>query len=52
MATKEKVDAGRQARWEAFLASAEEQRKRDGVHEIFLSQKANGEFDVIPDSFA
>lgn len=45
------VDAELQARWDKFLASAEEQRKRDGTHQIFLAQKAAGEFDTIPASF-
>lgn len=45
------ADSALQARWEAFLARAEEQRKRDGTHHIFLQQKERGEFDKIPESF-
>lgn len=40
-----KVDADRQARWDAFLVKAE----KDNA--TFDLQKANGEFETIPDSF-
>lgn len=47
MATKAHiVDADRQARWEAFLEKAEKVNPRQ--HGL---NKANGEFDKIPDSF-
>lgn len=46
-----KVAPELQARWDEFLARAEEQRKRDGTHEVFLAQKARGEFNTIPASF-
>lgn len=46
------VDDARKARWDAFLATAEEQRKKEGTIHIFLAQKERGEFDVIPDNFA
>lgn len=41
----------RQIRFDAFLVEAEKQRTADGTLEIFLKQKADGEFDTIPDSF-
>lgn len=41
----------RQSRFDAFLVEAERQRTEDGTLEIFLKQKADGEFDTIPDSF-
>lgn len=48
--TEKVVDALQEA-WEKFLVVAEEQRKRDGTHHIFLEQKERGEFDKIPQSF-
>lgn len=47
----QKVNPELQARWDEFLATVEEQRKRDGTYEIFLAQKERGEFDNIPASF-
>ena len=47
-----KVDADRQARWDAFVAKAEEQATENGTLAIFNAQKERGEFDKIPDSFA
>lgn len=41
-----KIDANRQAKWDAFL---EEARKVNPVR--FDAQKENGEFDVIPNDF-
>jgi hypothetical protein len=41
----EVVKDPRQERWEAFLALAAKQNA------LFEQQKANGEFDKIPDSF-
>lgn len=50
-APKSKIPAELQAKWDEFLAKAEEQRKKDGTHEIFLAQKERGEFDTIPRTF-
>lgn len=44
----EEVTSDRQARWEAFLEAAREQRPNKA---IFDAQKARGEFDTIPESF-
>lgn len=41
-----KADAGRRERWEAWLENARSQRPDPT---IFDEQRANGEFDKIPD---
>ena len=51
MAKEKEVQSDLQAAWEAFLATAEEQRKKDGTLHIFLAQKERGEFKEIPESF-
>ena len=45
------VDSELQARWDAFLAKAEQDSIKNGTHAIFLDQKSKGEFDKIPESF-
>lgn len=49
--TESTVNPELQQAWDSFLARVEEQRKKDGTLEIFEAQKANGEFDTIPESF-
>ena len=41
----------RQAAWDAFIERAEAQAKENGTIDIFMAQKARGEFDKIPPTF-
>lgn len=50
-AKKKDEDPEARARWDAHLARAEQFAKENGTIHIFEAQKANGEFDTIPDSF-